>query len=91
MQLEIWQEQEFVEHEVFPRDTYWGVPDEHELRNGSCSVPMDSSGAGSARRAIACGRPPPCSASWRSPTPPTARAGNATAICSSVNLLFFTA
>ncbi|OXJ06672.1 hypothetical protein [Burkholderia sp. HI2500] len=41
VQLEIWQEQEFVEREVFPRDTSWGLPYEAELRNGWCSTPIE--------------------------------------------------
>ncbi|KVN19063.1 MULTISPECIES: hypothetical protein [unclassified Burkholderia] len=34
VQLEIWEEQEFVEREVFPRDAAWGLPDADELRRG---------------------------------------------------------
>ncbi|AJY38111.1 hypothetical protein I6G56_01000 (plasmid) [Burkholderia humptydooensis] len=41
VQLEAWEEREFVEREVFPRDLSWGLPDEHELRNGLCSVPVE--------------------------------------------------
>ncbi|WP_175914682.1 hypothetical protein [Burkholderia metallica] len=41
VQLEIWQEQEFVEREVFARDTYWGTPHEDDLRRGWCSVPVE--------------------------------------------------
>ncbi|PCE30358.1 hypothetical protein [Burkholderia ubonensis] len=41
VQLEVWEEQQFVEREVFPRDTYWGLPREDELRRGWCSVPVE--------------------------------------------------
>ncbi|WP_175712410.1 hypothetical protein [Burkholderia ambifaria] len=34
VQLEIWEEQEFVEREVFPRRTPWRLPDARELRSG---------------------------------------------------------
>jgi hypothetical protein len=35
VQLEVWEEQEFVERELFPRDDHWGLPDLDELRRGS--------------------------------------------------------
>ncbi len=41
VQLEVWEEQEFVEREVFPRDTFWGLPTADELRDGRCSVPIE--------------------------------------------------
>ncbi|WP_244098425.1 hypothetical protein [Burkholderia ambifaria] len=40
VQLEVWEEQEFVEREVFPRDTFWGHPTADEMRDGRCSVPI---------------------------------------------------
>ncbi|AOI94081.1 hypothetical protein WS58_16480 [Burkholderia pseudomultivorans] len=42
VQIEVWEEREFVEREVFPRDLSWGLPDEHDLRSGQCSVPVES-------------------------------------------------
>ncbi|RQT22133.1 hypothetical protein [Burkholderia contaminans] len=41
VQLEVWEEQEFVEREVFPRATSWRLPDEHELRSGWFSAPVE--------------------------------------------------
>lgn len=41
VQLEVWEEQDFVEREVFPRDTFWGLPTADELRDGRCSVPLE--------------------------------------------------
>lgn len=35
VQIGIWEEQAFVEREVFPRDTRWSLPDADELRRGS--------------------------------------------------------
>ncbi|AOI68719.1 hypothetical protein [Burkholderia ubonensis] len=34
VQLEVWEEQEFVERGLFPRDADWGLPDADELRRG---------------------------------------------------------
>ncbi|MDR6412299.1 hypothetical protein ACOCG7_33930 (plasmid) [Paraburkholderia sp. DD10] len=34
-QFAVWEEQAFVEREVFPRDDRWGLPDADELRRGS--------------------------------------------------------
>lgn len=34
VQFEVWEEQEFVEREVFPRATPWRLPDVEELRSG---------------------------------------------------------
>ncbi|MDN7431398.1 hypothetical protein [Burkholderia sp. AU45388] len=34
VQIEVWEEQEFVEREVFPCDASWGLPDADELRRG---------------------------------------------------------
>ncbi|MGZ2749881.1 hypothetical protein [Burkholderia stagnalis] len=41
VQLEVWEEQEFVERELFPRDADWGLPTADELRDGRCSVPIE--------------------------------------------------
>lgn len=41
VQLEVWEEQEFVEREVFPRDPYWGTPHEDELCRGWCGEPVE--------------------------------------------------
>lgn len=41
VQLEIWEEQEFVEREVFPRSTPWRLPDLHELRSGWHDMPVE--------------------------------------------------
>ncbi|ONC41686.1 hypothetical protein AQ914_18215 [Burkholderia pseudomallei] len=38
MQLEVWEEQEFVERELFPRDDRWGLPHVDELRRGSTGM-----------------------------------------------------
>ena len=35
VQVVVWEEQEFVEREVFPRDTRWSLPDAGELRRAS--------------------------------------------------------
>jgi len=40
VQLEIWEEREFVEREVFPRTTPWRLPDVHELRSGWHDMPV---------------------------------------------------
>ncbi|KWD85131.1 hypothetical protein [Burkholderia ubonensis] len=41
VQLEVWEEQEFVEREVFPRVMPWRLPDLHELRSGWHSMPVE--------------------------------------------------
>jgi len=38
VQIGVWEEQEFVERELFPRDDGWGLPDDAELRCGSCGM-----------------------------------------------------
>lgn len=35
VQIEVWEEQEFVERELFPREEHWGVPNVDELRRGA--------------------------------------------------------
>lgn len=40
VQLEVWEEQEFVERELFPRDDSWGLPDVDELRRGSTGMAL---------------------------------------------------
>lgn len=37
VQIGVWQEQEFVERELLPRNDRWGLPDESELRRGSAT------------------------------------------------------
>lgn len=34
VQIEVWEEHEFVRRELFPRDDLWGLPDASELRRG---------------------------------------------------------
>jgi hypothetical protein len=41
VQLEIWEEQEFVERGVFPRTTPWRLPDARELRSGWHDMPVE--------------------------------------------------
>ncbi|OXI61699.1 hypothetical protein CFB81_34970 [Burkholderia sp. AU28863] len=38
VQIEVWEEQEFVEREVFSRETIWGLPTADELRDGRSGV-----------------------------------------------------
>ncbi|WP_018441905.1 hypothetical protein [Trinickia symbiotica] len=38
VQLEVWEEQEFVERELFPRHEHWGLPNVDELRRGSTAM-----------------------------------------------------
>ncbi|MCE4547886.1 MULTISPECIES: hypothetical protein [Caballeronia] len=38
VQLEVWEEQEFVERELFPRDDSWGLPRIDELRRGATGM-----------------------------------------------------
>lgn len=40
VQLEVWEEQEFVERELFPRDASWGLPSADELRRGSMGMAL---------------------------------------------------
>lgn len=40
VQLEVWEEQEFVERELFPRSDRWGLPDVRDLRSGSDSMAL---------------------------------------------------
>ncbi|MGQ7908769.1 hypothetical protein [Burkholderia sp. BC1] len=41
VQLEVWEEQEFVERTVFPRTTPWRFPDARELRSGWHDMPVE--------------------------------------------------
>jgi hypothetical protein len=34
----VWEEQEFVERELFPRHEHWGLPSADELRRGSTGM-----------------------------------------------------
>lgn len=40
VQLEVWEEQEFVERELFPGDVSWGLPSADELRRGSSGMAL---------------------------------------------------
>lgn len=40
VQLEVWEEQEFVARELFPHDDRWGLPDVEELRRGSSGMAL---------------------------------------------------
>ncbi|QCP55079.1 hypothetical protein FAZ95_38735 [Trinickia violacea] len=40
VQLAVWEEQEFVERELFPRDDRWGLPNADELRSGSTGMAL---------------------------------------------------
>ncbi|KVG53493.1 hypothetical protein WS79_29360 [Burkholderia territorii] len=41
VQLEVWEDQEFVQREVFPRTMPWRLPDVHELRSGWHDMPVE--------------------------------------------------
>ncbi|MDW9232982.1 hypothetical protein C7S15_8978 (plasmid) [Burkholderia cepacia] len=41
VQLEVWEEQEFVERAVFPRTMPWRLPDVRELRSGWHDMPVE--------------------------------------------------
>uniref|UniRef100_UPI002B05F101 hypothetical protein n=1 Tax=Burkholderia alba TaxID=2683677 RepID=UPI002B05F101 len=51
VQIEIWEEQEFVARELFPRDRPWRMPDANELRlgNGWTNAPVERRSLGAPR------------------------------------------